>query len=1311
MKKILLLLIIMTAMLASTMAQVNNYNNSRKEPSGEELQPDDTIPGEQRYQQWKQKRDMEELSREKKLSDERDKRKKQIRDTLANAEYIFEGKTIRLTSYRRDNKINVESRIVKISKVIKGNLKIGTCEIVTPLSEGIVAGDTRDPYAPRDTFGIFVCRKAVEFPFDPRYNIDKVDNKEILTQGHKMCSILFTDRLILGPDTLFRNKIAAYRFLKHYGNIKNIAVSGRELQDSTRQEEIYGDKLDNRNEGMEYNKEQEKLERDSIDTLMYHQLVKKKVTPGVDTTGSVLPRGKKADDAMRGDSTSVLKTSMLKNTTEEDPNNYLSLSMFSPFNFKLEYIDQTFTINCIRNTTAACSDPELVSVTSDNSIIEYSFKYDNPTYINTGFEVNGVGVANLTFEVRWEIPSAWDKFGAVTACTYITRYATIQVNVTPAYKVKKIKLDPSIMTVMAGQYKTITATAISENTSYPPTIEGIEWSISSDDAEISNSGNSYADIRAIEYDIPPVIVTATSLDHSNGTVFARCTVIVSPCPLTGVSLNISNTTRLCKSKVLLVPTYESIYASIETTSYTSSNSSVATVSSDGLVTCGTVVGSTVITFSATDYFGTTKIAKCIVYTKPVIESIAVSGNTAINGSRNIAGVKNLLTITGAGFGTTKGAIQFTSADASSGTLDDIDVADFIYWDNIKIQYYLPSRALNDAILERPNTTIGTGNITVITSNSRISNSKWLDIPYSITQFIKNTGAIKYRYETPDYVKSDNTRGNGIRFKINSSITLDVNSSQMMNVIKRVLYDWGCKLNVNITIDDNALNYITIDAVDPKFADALMLTDYLGTETLDGDFFHYQYRGITINQAKLSSFDYSLPGGNMPAGMYSFYTCLLHEVGHVLGQSHVNNTQDLMYFQGNTDSPVKKHETYTNTIAGAWYVTNYSVTKGLLSRPLSPPGAQPCIPPLSPTMWGNAFSPWDVRLYWMSTYSDVDDYNPPGFVVERLNGDGVTYTEVKRTNPGDVTTYTDGNLTQLTTYKYRVKAWNTMGESGYVYLQVKTQAETTPPAPGLPLDQQSSSSYFEYKNIIRWQANTSQTTGYIVYRSRTYDGVYTEIGRVQGTNTTRFDDFSKGSSTTYFYKVVAYNNYYTSLPSPVIVVIPAYCNNQTTIRYSSSSSVPDQTYATNTVQASTACRIADYRTVVFQAGQRVELRPGFSTSNGCYFHASTRYCSGMKSAVETDSAFMIQTGMQSQGDMPNGDEISVYPNPTEGKLMVVVKEHDATVTVVSMNGVVLKNEKVTDGRSSINLDGLSPSSYIVKIHTASGKNEVFMVIKK
>ena len=290
-------------MLASTMAQVNDYNNSRKEPTGEELQPDDTIPGEQRYQQWKQKRDMEELSREKKLSDERDKRKKQIRDTLANAEYIFEGKTIRLTSYRRDNKINVESRIVKISKVIKGNLKIGTCEIVTPLPEGSGAGDTREPYEPRDTFGIFVCRKAKEFPYNPKYNIDRVDNKEILTEGHNVCSILFIDRMIIGPDSLFRNKIAAYRFLKHYGNIKSIAVSGRELQDSTRQEDTYGNRLDNMHQGMEYNKEQEKLERDSIDTLMYHQFVKKKVTPRVDTTGSVLPRGKKADDATRGDST------------------------------------------------------------------------------------------------------------------------------------------------------------------------------------------------------------------------------------------------------------------------------------------------------------------------------------------------------------------------------------------------------------------------------------------------------------------------------------------------------------------------------------------------------------------------------------------------------------------------------------------------------------------------------------------------------------------------------------------------------------------------------------------------------------------------------------------------------------------------------------------------------------------------------------------------------------------------------------------------------------------------------------------------
>jgi hypothetical protein len=67
----------------------------------------------------------------------------------------------------------------------------------------------------------------------------------------------------------------------------------------------------------------------------------------------------------------------------------------------------------------------------------------------------------------------------------------------------------------------------------------------------------------------------------------------------------------------------------------------------------------------------------------------------------------------------------------------------------------------------------------------------------------------------------------------------------------------------------------------------------------------------------------------------------------------------------------------------------------------------------------------IALSWTDNSSNED-----GFAVERCVGSGcVDFAEIARLGAG-ATSYTDGLLLPLTTYTYRVRAFNGAGGSGY-----------------------------------------------------------------------------------------------------------------------------------------------------------------------------------------------------------------------------------------------------------------------------------------
>ncbi|NJL24280.1 MAG: hypothetical protein HC902_03280 [Calothrix sp. SM1_5_4] len=88
-------------------------------------------------------------------------------------------------------------------------------------------------------------------------------------------------------------------------------------------------------------------------------------------------------------------------------------------------------------------------------------------------------------------------------------------------------------------------------------------------------------------------------------------------------------------------------------------------------------------------------------------------------------------------------------------------------------------------------------------------------------------------------------------------------------------------------------------------------------------------------------------------------------------------------------------------------------------------AAPVSPPTAPSnLTASAASATSINLAW-----NDNSNNESGFKIERSTNGGTTFIQIAVTS-SDVRAYTDNNLTQQTTYTYRLRATNSAGDSNY-----------------------------------------------------------------------------------------------------------------------------------------------------------------------------------------------------------------------------------------------------------------------------------------
>ncbi|MCR4399964.1 MAG: fibronectin type III domain-containing protein [Syntrophomonadaceae bacterium] len=170
------------------------------------------------------------------------------------------------------------------------------------------------------------------------------------------------------------------------------------------------------------------------------------------------------------------------------------------------------------------------------------------------------------------------------------------------------------------------------------------------------------------------------------------------------------------------------------------------------------------------------------------------------------------------------------------------------------------------------------------------------------------------------------------------------------------------------------------------------------------------------------------------------------------------------------------------------------------------------PPSAPTdLHAEAVSENRVDLSWTDTSSNED-----GFRIERSTGSG-DYALVATVAAG-AQAYSDTGLTAGTTYRYRVAAYNSGGQSSYAGpATVTTPGSALPAAPSNLAAQAVSTSRID----LTWTDNASNETGFKIERKKGSGGTYSQIDTV-GANVTSYASRNLSSDTTYYYRVRAYN---------------------------------------------------------------------------------------------------------------------------------------------------------------------------------------------
>lgn len=191
-----------------------------------------------------------------------------------------------------------------------------------------------------------------------------------------------------------------------------------------------------------------------------------------------------------------------------------------------------------------------------------------------------------------------------------------------------------------------------------------------------------------------------------------------------------------------------------------------------------------------------------------------------------------------------------------------------------------------------------------------------------------------------------------------------------------------------------------------------------------------------------------------------------------------------------------------------------VSNTTIFNPALVPGTGGAVPAAPANLAATAVSTSQINLTW----SDSD--TETGFKIERCTSAGCTNFAQVATVGANVTSYANTGLAASTSYSYRVRAYNLVGDSGYS----NTATAVTQAAPTLPAAPTNLVATAVSKSQINltWTDNATNETGFYVERCK--GSTCTNFARIAtvGANVTTFSNTGLSKGTTYRYRVQAYN---------------------------------------------------------------------------------------------------------------------------------------------------------------------------------------------
>ncbi len=184
------------------------------------------------------------------------------------------------------------------------------------------------------------------------------------------------------------------------------------------------------------------------------------------------------------------------------------------------------------------------------------------------------------------------------------------------------------------------------------------------------------------------------------------------------------------------------------------------------------------------------------------------------------------------------------------------------------------------------------------------------------------------------------------------------------------------------------------------------------------------------------------------------------------------------------------------------------------------------PPAAPAnLTATAISSSRIDLAWGDNSN-----NESGFKIERCTGAGCSNFAQVATVGANTPGYSDTGLSSSTSYSYRVRAYNAIGDSDYsnIASATTTQAPTPPAAPSNLTATAASRNQIN----LSWTDNSTNEDGFRIERCRGSTCTnFAQIASV-GPNVTAYTNTGLNANTTYRYRVRAYNAAGTSAYSNI-----------------------------------------------------------------------------------------------------------------------------------------------------------------------------------